>query len=99
MNVFSPSGPEAADRLAVSRLDDNGAPCPSGPPRSQPRLDPDMIASAPGAWDAAAGAPARSQRRARPGGSPGPHAPMAASQAGLIAAPRQQLAPALLGAG
>jgi hypothetical protein len=41
MNVFTARDLEAADLLALAQLDDNGAPCLSGPPRSQPgRPDP-----------------------------------------------------------
>ena len=36
MNAFTASDLEPADLLALARLDDGGAPCPSGLPRSQP---------------------------------------------------------------
>jgi hypothetical protein len=42
MNAFTANDLEAADLLALARLDDDGGPCSSGLPRSQPgRPDPD----------------------------------------------------------
>jgi hypothetical protein len=36
MNAVTASDLEAADLLALARLDDDGSPCPSGLPQSQP---------------------------------------------------------------
>jgi hypothetical protein len=47
MNTFTAKDLEAADLLALARLDDDGAPCSGGPPRPQlARPIPDMIATA-----------------------------------------------------
>jgi len=44
MNAFTAKDLEAADLLALARLDDDGAPCSGGPPRPQlARPVPDMI--------------------------------------------------------
>ena len=69
MNAFAADDLEAADLLA--RLDDDGAPCPCGPPWSQlGRAAPDMIATAARAHGraAAASGPGTDQRRAQRGG-------------------------------
>src|SRR5260221_2589421 len=47
MNALAAQDIEAADLLALARLDDDGAPGRCGPPWSQPgRPEPDMIATA-----------------------------------------------------
>lgn len=102
MNAFTAADQEAADLLALARLDDDGAPCPSGLPRSQPgRPGPDNDRGRGSA--AAADAPAGGQRRARRGRFSRP-APAGACHRGrtIAAAPgraRRQLTPALTGAG
>jgi len=92
MNALAAGDIEAADLLALARLDD-GAPGRCGPPWSQPgRPEPDMIATA----------QETNGRRGAAGRSPG-HPPVTASRAEMIAAAsgraRQQLTPALTGVG
>jgi len=95
---------EAADLLALARLDDDGAPClsrsqPTGP---YPDNDRDRAACC-GSAAAAADDPARGQRRARRGrfGRPAPAA--AATATGRSrqrrARPRRQVTPAVMGVG
>jgi len=106
MNVFTARDLEAADLLALAQLDDNGAPCLSGPPRSQPdRPDPanDRGHAARRSSAPSADISARGQRRAHrklfswpaPGG--------ACCRARMIAAApgraRWQLTPAVMGVG
>lgn len=106
MNAFPASDLDAADLLALARLDDDGAPCPSGPPRPRPRRagpDTDRGRAARRGSAAAADVPARGQRRARRGRFSWP-APAGACHRGraIAAAPgraHRQLTPALLGAG
>ena len=106
MNAVAASDLEAADLLALARLDDDGAPCPSGLPRSQPGRpgpDNDRGRAARRGSAAAADAPATGQRRARRGRFGRP-APAGACHRGrtIAAAPgraRRQLTPALMGAG
>jgi hypothetical protein len=106
MNVFAASDLEAADLLALARLDDDGAPCPSGPPRSQHDRrvsDNDRGHAACRGAAAAAAAPAEGQRRGRHGRFSWP-APGGACRRGrmIAAAPgraRRQLTPALMGVG
>ena len=51
MNALAADDIEAADLLALARLDDDGAPGRCGPPWSQPgRPEPDMIATAKSPW-------------------------------------------------
>jgi hypothetical protein len=94
---------EAADLLALARLDDDGAPCMS---RSQPadrHPDNDRDRAACSGSAAAADDPTRGQRRARRGrfSRPAPAGPC--HRARTIAAapgrPRRQLTPALMGVG
>ena len=102
MNALTANDIEAADLLALSRLDDDGAPDRCGPPCSHPgRPVPDMIATAHEPMDP------RPPRQTSGGHSavarsPG-HPPVTASRAEIIAAAsgraRQQLTPALTGVG
>ena len=107
MNTFTAHSLEAADRLALARPDDGGAPCSGGPPRPQlARRDPDMIAAAHEPVDARPPpmAPAEtSGGHSAAAGSPGLRPPVTASRAEMIAASsgraRQQRTPALTGVG
>jgi hypothetical protein len=102
MNALAASDIEAADLLALARLDDDGAPGRCGPPWSEAgRPVPDMIATAhepmhPGPPPQASGGHGAAAR------SPG-HPPVTAGRAEMIAAApgraRQQLTPALTGVG
>ena len=101
MNALAAQDIEAADLLALARLDD-GAPGRSGPPWSQPgRPEPDMIATAQEPMDPRP-PPETSGRHGAADRSPG-HPPVTASRAETIAAAsgraRQQLTPALTGIG
>jgi hypothetical protein len=108
MNAVTASGLEAAgleapDLLALARLDDDGAPRPSGLPRSQPdRPGPDSDRGR-AARRGSAVAPGRGQRRARRGRFSRPAPAGACHRARTTAAApgraRRQLTPALLGAG
>ena len=98
---------DAADLLALARLDDDGAPCPGVRPRPQPaRPAPDTTPAAREPTDARPPpvvSPGTSGGRSPAAGSPGRHPPVTASRAELIAAApgrgRHQLTPALLGVG
>jgi hypothetical protein len=103
---FEAADVEAADLLAVARLDDDGAPCPCGPPHSEPgRPSPDNDRSAAACHGSAAAAdgPARRQRRARRGRFSRPAPAGACDRVRTItAAPglsRRPLTPALMGVG
>jgi len=102
MNALAAQDIEAADLLALARLDDDGAPGRCGPPWSYPgRPVPDMIATAQEPTDPRS-PPETSGRHGVAGRSPG-HPPVTASRAEMIAAAsgraRQQLTPALTGVG
>ena len=102
MNALAADDIEAADLLALARLDDDGAPGRCGTPWSQPgRPVPDMIATAQEPTDSRP-PPETSGRRGAADRSPG-HPPVTASRAEMIAAAsgraRQQLTPALTGVG
>ena len=102
MNALAAQDIEAADLLALARLDDDGAPGRCGPPWSQPgRPGPDMIATAQQPTDPRP-PPETSGRHRAADRSPG-HPPVTASRAETIAAAsgraRQQLTPALTGVG
>ena len=89
---------DAADLLALARLDDDGAPCPGGRPRPQPACPaPDLTPAAREPTDA------RLPPVVSAGTSGGRSPPVTASRAELIAAApgraRHQLTPALLGVG
>jgi hypothetical protein len=101
MNTFTARSLEAADRLALARPDDGGAPCPR-----LARRVPAMIAAAHEPVDARppSVAPAETSRgRSAAAGSPGLHPPVTASRAEMVAASsgraRQQRTPALTGVG
>jgi hypothetical protein len=109
MNAFAAddleaAGIEAADLLALARLDDDGAPYPrslerSEPPGPYPDNDRDRAARR----GSAADDPARGQRRARHGQFSRPAPADACQRARMIAAapgrPRRPLTPALTGVG
>jgi hypothetical protein len=102
MNALAAGDIEAADLLALARLDDDGAPGRCGPPWSQPgRPEPDMIATVQEPADPRP-PPQTSGRHGAAGRSPG-HPPVTASRAEMIAAAsgraRRQLTPALTGVG
>ena len=102
MNALAAGDIEAADLLALARLDDDGAPGRCGPPWSQPgRSEPDMIATAQEPMDPRP-PPETSGRHGAADHSPG-HPPVTAGRAEMIAAAsgraRQQLTPALTGVG
>src|SRR5258707_13322962 len=95
MNALAAQDIEAADLLALARLDDDGAPGRCGPPWSQPgRPEPDPIAQEP--MDPRS-PPETSGRHGAVARSPG-HPPVTAGRAEMIAAAsgraRQQLTPA-----
>jgi hypothetical protein len=97
---------EAADLLALARLDDDGAPWPNSLPQFQPGCaDPDNDASRAARHGSAAAARdlARAQRRARRGRFSRPAPAGACHRTGTIAVarggPRRQLTPALTGVG
>lgn len=105
-NDFEVADVEAADLLALARLDDDGAPCPSGLSQSEPGRpypENDRGAAACRGSAAAADDPARGQRRARRGRFSRPAPGDATHRARTIAAapglPRRQLTPALMGVG
>jgi hypothetical protein len=105
MNALAVNDVEAADLLALARLDDDGAPCPGGLPQSEPgRPYSDTDRSRPACrGSAAADDPARAQRRARRGRFSRPAPAGACQRARTIAAApgraRRQLTPALMGVG
>jgi hypothetical protein len=96
---------EAADLLALARLDDDGAPWPGGLPRARPRStgpDNDRGPGASRGSGAAADDPARGQRRPRRGRLSRPEPAGGWHHTRKIAAGpdrRQQLTPALIGVG
>jgi hypothetical protein len=102
MNALAAGDIEAADLLALARLDDDGAPGRCGPPWSQPgRHEPDMIATVQEPTDPRP-PPETSGGHGPAGRSPG-HPPVTVGRAEMIAAAsgpaRQQLTPALTGVG
>lgn len=103
MSALTDSDIEAADLLALARLDDDGAPCAGRPPWSQPgRPVPDMTAIAHEPMDPVP-PPGASGGHGAPARSPGLHQPVTAGRAVMVAAApgraRQQLTPALTGVG
>src|SRR5260370_27622641 len=97
MNARAAQDIDAADLLALARLDDDGAPGRCGPPWSQPgRPVPDMIATAQEPMDPRP-PPETSGRHRAAAPAPGPP-PGTARPAGMIAAAsgraRPQLTPA-----
>jgi hypothetical protein len=96
---------EAADLLALARLDDDGAPCPGVVPRPQPRStgpDKDRGPGVSRGSAAAADDRARGQPRARRAGFSRPEPAAACHHTRRIAAGpgrRRQLTPALMGVG
>ncbi len=102
MSALADNDIEAADLLALARLDDDGAPCSGGPPWSRPvRSVPDVIVIAQEPMNPGPRPEASGGHRA-PVRSPGPHRPVIAGRAVIAAAPgraRQQLTPALTGVG
>jgi hypothetical protein len=92
MTTFTAHDLDAADLLALARLDDDGAPCPRDRPRPQPaRPAPDSTPAAREPTDARPPvvSPGTSGGRSPAAGSPGRHPPVTASRA----------EPALLGVG
>jgi hypothetical protein len=104
-NDFEAADVEAADLLALARLDDDGAPCPGGLPQSEPGHPyRDTDRSRPACrGSAAADDPAGGQRRASRGRFSRPAPAGGCQRARTIAAapgcPRRQLTPALMGVG
>src|SRR6266436_3877101 len=94
---------EAADLLALARLDDDGAPCLSRSQPAGPHQDNDRDRAACRGSAAAADSPAKGQRRARRGRFSRPAPAGACQRARTIAAapgrPRRQLTPAVMGVG
>jgi hypothetical protein len=103
MNALADNDIQAADLLALARLDDDGAPGRCGPPWPQPgRPVPGMIAAAHEPMDTRP-PPETSGGHSAAAASAGPHPPVTASRVEMIAAApgraRQQLTPALTGVG
>jgi hypothetical protein len=100
MNTFTAHSLEPADRLALARPDDSGAPCPP-----LARRIPAMIAAAHEPVDARppVAPDETSGGHSAAAGSPGLHPAVTASRAEMIAASsgraRQQRTPALTGVG
>src|SRR5260370_32432979 len=94
MNALAVQDIEAADLLALARLDDGGAPGRCGPPWSQPgRPGPDMIATAQEPMDPRP-PPETSGGHRAPGPPPRPP-PATAPPAGVVPAPTGRTTPPL----